>query len=91
MFGWGNHFADAGEKRKINKLDNRCRNFVRRTDGANGRGGSKKRNPDCNDQHKGSTLALTWKGAELLLVFHGKKRRYNCECTKFNDAKLREA
>ena len=68
----------------------RGRDFARRNDGADGRGGSKKRKPGCNDLDKSSTFAQTWKGADLLLVFHGKERRYTCECTKFNDANKRE-
>jgi hypothetical protein len=67
------------------------RDFARRNDGADGRGGSKKRKPDCNDMDKSTKFALTRKGADLLLVFHGKERRYTCECTKFKDAKKREA
>lgn len=35
------------------------RDFARRTNGADGRGGSKKRKPDCNDPDKNSTLVLT--------------------------------
>jgi hypothetical protein len=49
------------------------------------------RKPGCNDLDKSSIFALTRKGADLLVVFHGKEGRYTCECTKFNDAKKREA
>ena len=54
---------------------------VRRNDGVGGRGGSKKRMPDCNGLDKSSRFALTRKGADLLRVFHGKEWRYTCECT----------
>ena len=37
----------------------RGRDFARRTDGADGRGSSKKRRPGCNDLNKSSTFALT--------------------------------
>jgi hypothetical protein len=37
----------------------RGRDFVRRTDGADGRGGSKKQKPGCNDLDKNSTGFLT--------------------------------
>ncbi len=55
----------------------RGRDFARRNDGADGIGGSKKRKPACNDLDKSSTFAQTRKGADLLLVFHGKERRYD--------------
>jgi len=32
------------------------------------------------------TYALTWKGADLKQVFHGKERRYISESAAFNDA-----
>jgi hypothetical protein len=35
------------------------RDFARRTDGADGRGGSKKQKPDCNDLDKSSIFAQT--------------------------------
>jgi len=54
---------------------------VRRYDGVGGRGGCKKRMPSCNGLDKGSKFALSRKGADLLLVFHGNEWRYTCECT----------
>ena len=64
--------------------------LARGNDGPEGRGIGKKRKATCNELYRGSRFALTRKGADLLLVFHGKERRYTCECTKFNDANKRE-
>ena len=33
---------------------------------------NKKRKVHCNGEHRGSKFALTWKGADLFRVFHGK-------------------
>jgi hypothetical protein len=54
---------------------------VRRYDGVGGRGGCKKQMPSCNGLDKSSKFALSRKGADLLLVFHGNEWRYTCECT----------
>ena len=43
---------------------------MRRDDGAEGNGDSKKRRAACNELHRGSRFALTRKGADLLKVFH---------------------
>jgi hypothetical protein len=55
--------------------------FVRRYEGVGGRGGCKKLMPGCNGLDKSSKFALSRKGADLLLVFHGNEWRYTCECT----------
>jgi hypothetical protein len=59
----------------------RGRISVRRNDCVGGRGGRKKRMPSCNGLDKSSRFALSRKGADLLLVFHGNEWRYTCECT----------
>jgi hypothetical protein len=55
--------------------------FVRRYNDVGGRGGRKKQMPGCNGLDKSLKFALSRKGADLLLVFHGNEWRYTCACT----------
>ena len=57
------------------------RGSVRANDGIEGRGIGKKRMTSCNELYRGSSFALTRKGAHLSSGVSLYARRQTCECT----------